>query len=112
LQEHKTRFYFPERPLISDKCKDLISRLIEEKEYRLSCRLYHQKDRAAMVAAASSSCTVTFGTSAAAATVGVDGYRPSVSASGSAGGSMHGGQYVFPNDGEDIKAHRWFRNMP
>jgi protein-serine/threonine kinase len=25
---------------------------------------------------------------------------------------MHGGQYVFPNDGEDIKAHRWFRNMP
>ncbi|KAG6177965.1 hypothetical protein E4U27_004052 [Claviceps purpurea] len=76
---HKDLFSFPHRPLVSDKCKDLIFRLIQDKEIRLCSRRYRLKDR-----------------------------RP-----------VYDRRYadifeghVFPDDAEDIKAHRWFKDFP
>lgn len=79
LQEHKTRFYFPHRPTVSDKCKDLVYRLMQEKDTRLCSRKYQMKDRGQ-----------------------VDMNRT----------TDFFGRYVFADDGEDIKAHRWFRSVP
>lgn len=78
-QEHKTRFYFPQRPAASDRCKDLIYRLIQPKENRLCSKRYQMKDRSQS-----------------------EPGRPADFA----------GRYVFPDDAEDIKAHRWFKNVP
>ncbi|KEY71096.1 hypothetical protein S7711_00918 [Stachybotrys chartarum IBT 7711] len=79
IVEHKTRFYFPQHPLISDKCKDLIYRLMQDKEGRLCAKGYFVKDQGQLE--------------------DTSGKDPS-------------GRYVFPNDAEDIKAHRWFKNVP
>ncbi|RBA15271.1 hypothetical protein FPRO05_12751 [Fusarium proliferatum] len=70
IVDFKKNFQFPSRPFVSDKCKDLICRLIQEKDIRLCSRRYQVK------------------------------YRDSFKS------------YVFPDDAEDIKAHRWFRNTP
>ncbi|KAF5248505.1 hypothetical protein FANTH_5906 [Fusarium anthophilum] len=70
IVDFKKNFQFPTRPFVSDKCKDLICRLIQEKDIRLCSRRYQAK------------------------------YRDSFKC------------YVFPDDAEDIKAHRWFRNTP
>ncbi|XP_044724811.1 kinase [Hirsutella rhossiliensis] len=59
ILDHKGHFSFPHRPAVSDKCKDLVYRLIQEKEVRLCSK-----------------------------------------------------QFVFPDDAEDIKAHRWFKHFP
>ncbi|KAL3962034.1 hypothetical protein ACCO45_003557 [Purpureocillium lilacinum] len=66
------------RPMISDKCKDLIFSLIQEKEKRLCSKRYLWKDRAA------------------------ESHRP----------TDLFGKFVFPDDAEDIKVHKWFRNFP
>ncbi|CAM1506721.1 Fc.00g063620.m01.CDS01 [Cosmosporella sp. VM-42] len=79
ILQHKTRFYFPQRPIASDKCKDLIFRLIQDKEFRICSKRYQIKDRG-----------------------GFDGVEP----------SDFFGRYVFPDDAEDIKAHRWFKSIP
>ncbi|KAF4339707.1 agc ndr ndr kinase [Fusarium beomiforme] len=63
-------FLFPNSPLVSEKCRDLISRLLQEKDVRLCSTRYQVK------------------------------YRDSFK------------NYVFPDNAEDIKAHRWFRNTP
>ncbi|KAG6050419.1 hypothetical protein E4U17_006479 [Claviceps sp. LM77 group G4] len=79
ILNHKDLFSFPHRPLVSDKCKDLIFRLIQDKDIRLCSRRYRLKDR-----------------------------RP-----------VYDRRYadifeghVFPDDAEDIKAHRWFKDFP
>ncbi|EFY89804.1 kinase domain containing protein [Metarhizium acridum CQMa 102] len=72
-------FSFPHRPLISDKCKDLVYRLIQDKELRLCSRRYQMKDR----------CQV-------------DNRRYMDVFE----------RHVFPDDAEDIKSHRWFKNFP
>ncbi|KAJ3504278.1 hypothetical protein NM208_g16361 [Fusarium decemcellulare] len=79
MQDFRQHFSFPHRPMVSDKCKDLIFRLIQEKDYRLCSKRYQMKYRAPF-----------------------DGSRS----------TDYSGQYVFPNDAEDIKAHKWFRNLP
>ncbi|TFA98493.1 Serine/threonine-protein kinase cbk1 [Trichoderma ghanense] len=76
---HKERFRFPVRPLVSDKCKDLIYRLIQDKEVRLCSKRYQMLDQ---------------------------------SQSGEAMPTDMYGRYVFPDDAEDIKAHRFFRSVP
>ncbi|KAL7820101.1 kinase-like protein [Trichoderma gracile] len=78
-EAHKERFRFPVRPLVSDKCKDLIYRLIQDKEVRLCSRRYQMLDQ-----------------SQSGAAMPTDMY----------------GRYVFPDDAEDIKAHRFFRSVP
>lgn len=78
-QDHKRLFSFPHRPLVGDKCKDLIYRLIQEKEVRLCSRRYQMND-------------------------GVE--------EGSRRAQDVLGRFVFADDAEDIKAHRWFKNFP
>ncbi|KAH6608747.1 agc ndr kinase [Trichoderma cornu-damae] len=76
---HKEKFRFPARPFVSDKCKDLIYRLIQDKEVRLCSKRYQMLDQ-----------------NQPGAGTPTDTY----------------GRYVFPNDAEDIKAHRFFRMIP
>jgi serine/threonine protein kinase len=77
-QDHKKRFYFPQRPEVSERCKDLIYRMIQAKEDRLCSKRYQRKDRHVYD-------------------------QPST--------ADVFGRYVFPDDAEDIKAHRWFRSI-
>ncbi|RDA89622.1 hypothetical protein CP533_3742 [Ophiocordyceps camponoti-saundersi (nom. inval.)] len=65
-------------PIVSDKCKDLIFRLIQDKEIRLCSRQYQIKDRSGLDQKRTTDCF---------------------------------GRFVFPDDAEDIRAHRWFRNL-
>ncbi|KAF9768747.1 hypothetical protein IL306_013916 [Fusarium sp. DS 682] len=67
-EDFRNTFSIPSKPVVSDKCRDLIRSLIQEKEIRLCSRRYQVK------------------------------YRDSFK------------HYVFPDNAEDIKAHRWFRN--
>ncbi|KAG5927652.1 hypothetical protein E4U42_001974 [Claviceps africana] len=79
ILDHKQLFSFPHRPLVSDKCKDLIFRLIQEKDIRLCSRRYRLKD-----------CHPAYDRRY------TDIFK----------------RHVFPDDAEDIKAHRWFKNFP
>ncbi|KAG7293374.1 hypothetical protein NEMBOFW57_003422 [Staphylotrichum longicolle] len=86
LRHHET-FGFPPRPSVSRRCQHLMLSLITDREYRLCSERYRMKD---LVTSSSSS------------------------SSSKAGSRMRdfAGRYVFPYDAEDIKAHKWFRNMP
>ncbi|KAG5980298.1 hypothetical protein E4U55_004182 [Claviceps digitariae] len=79
ILDHKQLFSFPYRPQVSDKCKDLIFRLVQDKDIRLCSRRYRLKDR-----------------------------RPDYDRRYTDIFERH----VFPDDAEDIKAHRWFKNFP
>ncbi|KAK7423269.1 hypothetical protein QQX98_001059 [Neonectria punicea] len=79
IVNYKTLFGFPQRPAASDKCQDLIFRLIQDKEHRLCSRRYYMKDRG----------------------------QPDNSRF-----RDFFGRHVFPDDAEDIKSHRWFKNVP
>lgn len=78
-QDHKSRFYFPQRPAVGEKCRDLVYRLIQDKESRLCSKRYQMKDRGQL-----------------------DSGRNTDFFS----------RYVFADDAEDIKSHRWFKNVP
>lgn len=67
------------RPFVSDKCKDLIYRLIQDKEARLCSKRYQMLDQ-----------------NQPGVVIPTDMY----------------GRYVFPDDAEDIKAHRFFKIIP
>lgn len=75
-QNHKYQFRIPSRPFVTERCKDLIRRLIQEPQTRLSSYRYRRKDERIPIP------------------------------------RLVGTPYVFAGDGEDIKAHRWFRNIP
>ncbi|KAG5999851.1 hypothetical protein E4U21_006213 [Claviceps maximensis] len=79
ILDHKQLFSFPYRPQVSDKCKDLIFRLVQDQDIRLCSRRYRLKDR-----------------------------RPVYDRKYTDIFERH----VFPDDAEDIKAHRWFKNFP
>lgn len=79
LKAHREKFRFPMRPLVSDRCKDLIYRLIQDKEVRLCSKRYQTIDQ-----------------NQSGAAVSTDMY----------------GRYIFPDDAEDIKAHRFFKSVP
>ncbi|KAK3309570.1 uncharacterized protein B0T15DRAFT_497829 [Chaetomium strumarium] len=90
-------FYFPPRPAVSRRCQHLMLSLITEKEYRLCSERYRMKD---LVSPSKSS--------------GRRSIRRPGSNSSSRGRGVRdfAGRYVFPYDAEDIKAHKWFRNIP
>ncbi len=84
IVNHKQTFAFPPRPVVSRRCIDLIVNLICEKENRLSSRRYRYRD------------TI-----------------PDPSWSRHRRGYQDWtGRSVYPCDGEDIKAHKWFRDIP
>ncbi|KAI1213897.1 kinase-like protein [Annulohypoxylon truncatum] len=87
IVNHKQTFAFPPRPVISRRCMDLIANLICEKEDRISSRRYRYRD-----------------TTPEASHLGRGRHRR--------GYQDWTGRAVYPHDGEDIKAHKWFRDIP
>lgn len=85
LKHHET-FGFPSRPTVSRRCQHLMLSLITDKEYRLCSERYRMKD---LITSSSSSSS---GTSSKM--------------------RDFAGRFVFSYDAEDIKAHKWFRNIP
>lgn len=72
--------------------------LIRDKEDRLSSRRYKFKD---LTSASPSFANIATTSSSR------QGTTP-----GHTGPKDYSGRYVFPNDAEDIKAHKWFRGIP
>ncbi|KAI1101114.1 kinase-like protein [Jackrogersella minutella] len=87
IVNHKQTFAFPARPAVSRRCMDLIASLICEKEGRISSRRYRYRDA----------------------------NNPELSSPRRRRGGGYQdwtGRAVYPHDGEDIKAHKWFRDIP
>ncbi|KAI1112464.1 kinase-like protein [Nemania sp. NC0429] len=104
IVNHEQTFAFPPRPVVSRRCMDLIAKLVCEREGRLSSKQYRARD--------SMTATTTAG--------GGTEYGVSMSMLGTRGGRSRDGRgrgrgrgrAVFPHDAEDIRAHRWFRDIP
>ncbi|CAD6504147.1 BgTH12-05884 [Blumeria graminis f. sp. triticale] len=77
ILNHKTMFRIPSRPLVSRKCQDLLSCMIQEKGNRLSSKKYRSKEHGLNL-------------------------KQDVD---------YTGRYVYPNDAEEIKEHKWFRDI-
>lgn len=90
---HEQTFAFPPRPVVSRRCMDLIANLVCNREGRLSSKQYRIRD------------TMTTG-----------GAEYHVSTPGTSRTRMRPrdgrGRAVYPHDAEDIKAHKWFRDIP
>lgn len=86
IVNHKQTFAFPSRPLVSNRCMELISRLVCEKDSRLCSKRYAVREKPLQ----SSPLARTY-----------KRYHQD-----------HMGRSVFPHDAEDLKAHRWFRDIP
>ncbi|KAH6660044.1 kinase-like domain-containing protein [Truncatella angustata] len=86
IVNHRQTFAFPTRPLVSNRCMDIMSRLICEKESRLCSKRYQTNDQ----------------------------LRTSSSTSHAARHRHQDfmGRFVYPHDGEDIKTHKWLREIP
>ncbi|RYP51925.1 hypothetical protein DL769_010744 [Monosporascus sp. CRB-8-3] len=81
-------FAFPARPVVSRRCIELIASLIREQENRLCSRRYRYNPARTDPA-------------------------PSTSRARPGRGSRDwAGRAVYPHDAEDIKAHKWFRDLP
>ncbi|KAI1828482.1 kinase-like domain-containing protein [Xylaria intraflava] len=85
IVNHEQTFAFPPRPIVSRRCMDLIANLVCARESRLSSRRY------AMGSEYSSTSST-----------GRARLRP----------RDRRGRSVYPHDAEDIKAHKWFRDIP
>lgn len=79
ILDHRKTFAFPLKPTVSTRCKDLIQRILQEKQDRLCSSRYKNNTR--------------FLTPA---------HR----------NQDYAGRYVFAHDAEDIKAHKWFKDIP
>ncbi|KAF2965367.1 hypothetical protein GQX73_g8196 [Xylaria multiplex] len=84
IVNHEQTFAFPPRPVVSRRCMDLVASLVCARENRLSSKRYRLRDIA-----------------------------PEHHALMSRQRSRDGrGRSVYPHDAEDIKAHKWFRDIP
>ncbi|KAI0460207.1 kinase-like domain-containing protein [Xylaria acuta] len=84
IVNHEQTFAFPPRPAVSRRCMDLIASLVCARENRLSSKRYRATGPAEQA-----------GTS-----------RIKLRLRDTRGRS------VYPHDAEDIKAHKWFRDIP
>ncbi|KAI0540767.1 kinase-like domain-containing protein [Xylaria digitata] len=84
IVNHEQTFAFPPRPVVSRRCMDLIANLVCARENRLSSKRYRLRD------------------------IGPE-HHASMSRQRSRDGR---GRSVYPHDAEDIKAHKWFRDIP
>lgn len=87
IVNHRTTFGFPCQPAVSRRCMDLMSALIREKETRLCSSRYQTQHQS---------------------TLSTRSPAPPRRSSHHNGA----GRSVFPFDGEDIRAHKWFRGVP
>ncbi|KAI0863082.1 kinase-like domain-containing protein [Xylaria cubensis] len=84
IVNHEQTFAFPPRPVVSRRCMDLIANLVCARENRLSSKRYR-----------------TTGSTEQVTAIRVK-LRPRDSR----------GRSVYPHDAEDIKSHKWFRDIP
>ncbi|KAI1734230.1 kinase-like domain-containing protein [Xylaria scruposa] len=84
IVNHEQTFAFPPRPVVSRRCMDLIASLVCTRENRLSSKRYRTTGPADQV------------------TTSRVKLRPRDSR----------GRSVYPHDAEDIKSHKWFRDIP
>ncbi|KAH8161934.1 hypothetical protein CIB48_g6315 [Xylaria polymorpha] len=87
IVNHEQTFAFPPRPVVSRRCMDLIANLVCARENRLSSKRYR--------------------------TTGGPEQMPSSSMSRVKLRSRDvRARSVYPHDAEDIKSHKWFRDIP
>ncbi|KAI0446800.1 kinase-like domain-containing protein [Xylaria telfairii] len=88
IVNHEQTFAFPPRPVVSRRCMDLIASLVCARESRLSSKRYR--------------------------TTGGPEQMPT--SSGMSRVKLRSrdvrGRSVYPHDAEDIKSHKWFRDIP
>ncbi|KAI1127704.1 kinase-like domain-containing protein [Nemania abortiva] len=98
IVNHEQTFAFPLRPVVSRRCMDLITNLVCARENRLSSKRYQLPSREAG---------------------GLEQHHHPLTSSVASrvrnmrprnGGSRY--RSVYPHDAEDIKAHKWFRDIP
>ncbi|KAI1312418.1 kinase-like protein [Xylaria venustula] len=92
IVNHEQTFAFPPRPVVSRRCMDLIASLVCAQENRLSSKRYRSRDTA-------------FETQQRQ-------QHPLMVAHSRARPRDGRDRYVYPHDAEDIKAHKWFRDIP
>ncbi|KAI0409598.1 kinase-like domain-containing protein [Xylaria palmicola] len=88
IVNHEQTFAFPPRPLVSRRCMDLIANLVCARDGRLSSKRYRSHETGAEHPSMSSMSRMRL--------------RPRDGRARS----------VYPHDAEDIKAHKWFRDIP
>ncbi|KAI0486053.1 kinase-like protein [Xylaria cf. heliscus] len=84
IVNHEQTFAFPPRPVVSRRCMDLIANLVCVRENRLSSKRYRSSGAAEQASTSRAKL------------------RPRDTR----------GRSVYPHDAEDIKAHKWFRDIP
>ncbi|RYC64900.1 hypothetical protein CHU98_g1292 [Xylaria longipes] len=84
IVNHEQTFAFPPRPVVSRRCMDLIASLVCARENRLSSKRYRATGPAEQASTS----------------------RVKLRSRDARGRSVH------PHDAEDIKAHKWFRDIP
>ncbi|KAI0974537.1 kinase-like protein [Xylaria arbuscula] len=92
IVNHEQTFAFPPRPVVSRRCMDLIASLVCAQENRLSSKRYRSRDTA-------------FETQQRQ-------QHPLMMAHSRTRPRDGRDRYVYPHDAEDIKAHKWFRDIP
>ncbi|TGJ85083.1 hypothetical protein E0Z10_g3687 [Xylaria hypoxylon] len=89
IVNHDQTFAFPPHPVVSRRCMDLMANLVCARDNRLSSKRYRLRDA---------------------------GLEHHPSTPGATRGHQRsrdgGGRSVYPHDAEDIKAHKWFRDIP
>ncbi|KAI0101675.1 kinase-like domain-containing protein [Nemania sp. FL0031] len=99
IVNHEQTFAFPPRPVVSRRCIDLIASLVCTRENRLSSKRYRLPSREVGGAEQQHHRPLT-----SSVTNRVRNIRSRDD------GSKH--RSVYPHDAEDIKAHKWFRDIP
>ena len=83
ILKHEQTFGFPQKPVVSKRCQDLIQKIITDKDRRLCSKRYTRPRR-----------------SSDSSSIVHNRYQD------------YAGRYVYPNDAEDVKAHKWFKDIP
>ncbi|KAI0914700.1 kinase-like protein [Ustulina deusta] len=96
IVNHEQTFAFPPRPVVSRRCMDLIASLVCARENRLSSKRYRSRDAEQQQQQQQQQYSLVVPGSARGRARPRDGKARS----------------VYPHDAEDIKAHKWFRDIP
>ncbi|KAK4202437.1 putative serine/threonine-protein kinase [Triangularia verruculosa] len=134
ILNHRETFHLPQKPVVSSRCQHLLASLITEKENRLCSKKYRMKDFVMASRQGTGQQQQGMMTSSMSApslaALGVATMMPgggNFDGNGGGGGGGCGGgpaqvpnprwaneyadHFVFPNDAEDIKSHKWFKTI-